>query len=244
MQRSLAIMFKVVFGLMVAALAAAVFGVYSGRIVVPEEFNPWAPLRITEAPGFLTPFKLKRATADAQLCQVALEDSGLQYQQVPDRETGQGCGFSNTVRISGIVSPDGAGKVAMTPFLLSCRAAVSVAMWEQHVVQPAAQLHFSRPVTGLDHLGSYACRNIYHRDNASRSQHATADALDVAGFRIAGGGRVSVLRDWPRESAEARFLHDVHSGACKLFDGVLGPDYNAAHRDHFHLDRGRHGVCR
>ncbi|MDO9402589.1 MAG: extensin family protein [Polaromonas sp.] len=222
---------------------AAVYAVYSGALVIPECFNPWAPLRTGDTPNSLTAFKLQRATGDDQLCQAALATSGLRYQPVADRQTGEGCGFDNAVRITGLVSP-AAGTVAMEPFVLSCRTAVSLVMWEQHVVQPAARLHLGQPVVRLEHLGSYACRNVYHRDNASRSQHATADALDVAGMRLAGGQRVSVLRDWPREAPEARFLHEVHAGACRYFDGALGPAYNAAHRDHFHLDRGRFRICR
>ncbi|RYG12467.1 MAG: extensin family protein [Burkholderiales bacterium] len=222
---------------------ATVYAVYSGALVVPERFNPWAPLQVAAEPNSLTPFKLQRATADDALCQTALATSGLRYQPVPNRETGPGCGFNNAVRITALVSASGR-TVTMAPFVLSCRTALSLVMWEQHVVQPAAQLHLGQPVTRLDHLGSYACRNLYHRDNASRSQHATADALDVAGLRMAGGGQVSVLRDWPRETPEARFLQEIHAGACRFFDGVLGPAYNTAHRDHFHLDRGRFRICR
>ena len=29
----------------------------------------------------------------------------------------------------------------------------------------------------------------------------------------------------------------------RWFDAVLSPDYNAAHRDHLHLDRGRYRAC-
>ncbi len=39
-------------------------------------------------------------------------------------------------------------------------------------------------------------------------------------------------------------LRDARRGACRFFDGVLGPDYNAAHRDHFHLETGGFGMCR
>ena len=39
-------------------------------------------------------------------------------------------------------------------------------------------------------------------------------------------------------------LRQVHGGACHGFMAVLGPDYNAAHRNHFHLDRGPYRVCR
>lgn len=42
----------------------------------------------------------------------------------------------------------------------------------------------------------------------------------------------------------AVFLRAVRDGACLSFNAVLGPSYNAAHRDHFHLDRGTHRVCK
>jgi hypothetical protein len=32
------------------------------------------------------------------------------------------------------------------------------------------------------------------------------------------------------------FLHDVHASACKVFGTTLGPEANADHRNHFHLD--------
>jgi len=45
---------------------------------------------------------------------------------------------------------------------------------------------------------------------------------------------------------EANFLHAAFDGACKTFGTVLGPESNAAHRDHFHLDmkeRSYGGYC-
>ena len=41
-----------------------------------------------------------------------------------------------------------------------------------------------------------------------------------------------------RSAVAARPSADV-----RRFDVVLGPDYNAAHADHLHLDRGRGGGC-
>jgi hypothetical protein len=38
------------------------------------------------------------------------------------------------------------------------------------------------------------------------------------------------------EEVTSAFLHQVHDDACGIFGTVLGPDANAAHRDHFHLD--------
>jgi hypothetical protein len=59
-----------------------------------------------------------------------------------------------------------------------------------------------------------------------------------------------VQQTWPRSSAAstddpaALLLRDVHRGACRFFNGVLGPDYNAAHSDHFHLETGGYDMCR
>ena len=49
----------------------------------------------------------------------------------------------------------------------------------------------------------------------------------------------SKKKDDAKESekdATSEFLHLAHDDACKIFGTVLGPDANAAHHDHFHLD--------
>jgi hypothetical protein len=130
------------------------------------------------------------------------------------------------------------------PFTLSCRSAVSLALWEFHVVQPAAREHFGTRVKRLEHAGTYACRNVYGRKDARLSRHATADAIDVTAFHLESGRRVRVERDWGSGGADGQFLRQVRNGACRVFDAVLGPEYNTAHRDHFHLDRGGWRVCR
>ncbi|HVJ02806.1 MAG TPA: extensin family protein, partial [Sphingomonas sp.] len=124
---------------------------------------------------------------------------------------------------------------------VSCPVAAALAMWEWNVVQPAAQRHFGQPVATIEHLGSYSCRRMYGRSVGDWSEHATADALDVAGFRLADGKRIRVLADWEEGGAKAAFLHEVRDGACRLFSTVLSPDYNAAHRDHLHLDQAERG---
>jgi hypothetical protein len=224
-----------------AGLAAAVmllYALFTSRLEVPPRWNPWAPLQVADAPNALTRFKLARLGRDDALCQEALASSQLRYTPLEDRVTGPGCGFSNAVQVS-------ATSAQLAPALaLSCRTAVSLALWERHVLQPAAEIHFSSEVTRLEHFGSYACRNVYSREGARRSQHATADAIDIAGFVMADGRRVRLLSDWEGDGPGAAFLREVHAGACRYFDGALGPNYNAAHRDHFHFDRGAARICR
>jgi hypothetical protein len=130
-------------------------------------------------------------------------------------------------------------------------------MWERHALQPAAQLHMGQRVAGIDHLGSYACRNVNRGEGAppnaparARSRHATANALDISAFTLADGQRITVLKDWAGEDAatplklKEMLLREAHDGACKYFKGVLGPEYNAVHKDHFHLETGGYSMCR
>jgi len=221
----------------VLVIVAAITAVRFELLHVPARLNPWAPLVIDERPNLLTRFKLDRASGEDLLCRQALQQTGWQYTAIDDEVTQPGCGYKNAVRIERMDMDVG------TAFAASCREALSLAMWEKHVVQPAALHYFGRPVTKLEHFGSYSCRSVYGRPNARMSNHATADALDVAGFVIGGDTsgevtRVRVLGDWNGEGPEAQFLREIHDGACRFFDSVLGPEYNAAHRDHFHLDRG------
>ena len=75
--------------------------------------------------------------------------------------------------------------------------------------------------------------------------HARAEAIDVAAFVLADGRRISVLGDWNAGEADEReFLRTVQRSACKRFGTVLGPDYNAAHANHFHLEEGNGSFCR
>lgn len=234
---------------------AMVWGLWSGHIVVPERWNLWAPLRVDATPNLLTRFKLSRASEDRAACRAALAQADMQLTPLDDRVTGEKCGFDNAARI------DRTSVAVGEPFSLSCRAALSLAMWERHVLQQAAGVHLGTRVRSIEHLGSYACRNLYGEQGRHRSQHATADALDVSGFVLEDGRHVRVIADWPSsvpgavdgpapdmhvalDTAEARFLRAVHDGACRYFDAVLGPDYNRAHADHFHFDRGAARVCR
>lgn len=238
--------------LMTGAVAAA-YAAYVGLIDLPERYNPWKPLDLTAAPGPLTSYKLSRALNDPARCRDALAQTGMQYDRLPDRVTGPGCGFENAVRLRSAPVRFGA------PLTLSCPVALSFFMWERHALQPAAQQHFGRPLVAVDNLGSYACRNINRgegtapgkaigNDTGSRSRHATANALDISGFTFEGGRHLSVQKDYPAgkppQGPEQQWLADAHSGACTWFRGVLGPDYNAVHRDHFHLEAGGYNMCR
>ncbi len=230
--------FSTVMGTLLMLAAVFAVGVWRGWVPLPADWNPWAPLDVRASPNLLTRYKLGRLQADPALCYQVLETSGLRVSRQADTPADATCPLRNTLRVQG------AAVGLSSSFLASCPLAVAFALFERHSLQPAAQAVFGQAVTRVDHLGSFACRNIYNRAEGRLSQHASANALDIAGFRLADGRSISVLKDWPGEGDKARFLRQVRDSACDDFNVVLSPDYNAAHRNHFHLDMGRWWVCR
>lgn len=224
--------------LLLLTIAAAAVAVRNGWVEVPPQWSPWKPLDVAATPNFLTRYKLSRLTGDGELCHQVLRRTPMEFELLTDRVTGADCGFSDAVLIRR--TPADIGE----EFSLTCRTAVSLALWDLHVLQPAAGKYFGQRVSRIEHFGSYSCRNVYGRPVATRSRHATAEAWDVAGFVLADGRRIRIARDWQGMQAEAAFLRELRDGACRFFDGVLSPDYNAAHHDHLHLDRGPYGMCR
>lgn len=170
---------------------AVVVGVWRGWVPLAPEWNPWAPLDVRASPNLLTRFKLGRLQDDPALCDQVLKTSGLRVSHQADSPADAACPLRNTLRVQG-------AEVGLSSsFLASCPLAVAFALFERHSLQPAAQAAFGQAVTRVDHLGSFACRTMYNRAGGRMSQHASANALDIAGFRLADGRSISVLRDWP-----------------------------------------------
>src|SRR5687767_6561110 len=144
----------------------------------PEDL-PWTALDLGRPVGAFTGRKL----AD-------LADEGLRFAPVPPRSAGPSGGYTEAVRFM----PGGALDIGYRPRDLgtSCAVAAGLALWEWHVVQPAAQRHFGQEVATIDHFGSYSCRRLYGRSQGGWSEHATANAVDIAGFALADGTRISV----------------------------------------------------
>ena len=134
------------------------------------------------------------------------------------------------------------GRVIMRPAaLLRCPMIPAVDHWLQTAVMPAAMRNFGQPVVEIKVAASYACRPMNHVDGAKLSEHGHANALDVSAFQLADGRWISVKQGWYGDVRERAFLRQIHQGGCQTFATVLGPYYDAAHRDHFHFDLARHG---
>ena len=218
----------------IATLALMLWASLRGR---PQDV-PWAPLDLGQPAGLFTGRKLTALTEDFPQCRALLDRAGVRYTVLPPRKGDGQCGYADGVRLTG-----GARKIAFAPAGLgvACPVAAALAMWEWNIVQPAAERHFGARVATIDHFGSYSCRRIAGSHSSNWSEHSTADAVDIAGFRLTDGTRITVARDWKGDDPKAAFLRDVRDGACQLFATTLSPDYNAAHADHLHLDEANRG---
>ncbi len=222
--------------LLLAALSIA--ALWAGAL--PQRLNPLAPLDLSIARPWFLDWRLAALKHSRAQCDATLTSPQIDAAAIPDQPYKDGCGWTTAVRVST------AGGVRVHAEALTCEVAAALAMWLEHDVQAAALEHLGTRVTGLLTLGTYACRNIVGSKlwKDFRSQHATANAIDVSGFILADGRRLSLRKDWKGNGAEARFLRDVHRSACRSFRVALSPDFNAAHHDHFHLDRGYFRSCK
>lgn len=233
----------VVIAALLLTLALLIYAGARGR----SQDLPWTKLDLSEPAGMFTGRKLAGLTGDFAACRAVLDQAGVRYTALPPREEDGQCGYADAVRFA----PGGSRRIRFAPSDLgvACPVAAALTKWEWDVVQPAAQRHFGQRVTEIEHFGSYNCRRMYNREGASWSEHATADAVDISAFRLADGTRITIVGDWSNKGSDGRFLREVRDGGCELFATVLSPDYNAAHRDHLHMDQAERGemgwrVCR
>jgi hypothetical protein len=224
--------------------------------LAPPQDLPWKPLDLSLPIGHATAAKVnaleladdaspEEAEAVTGACVDLLQNAGVRVERAADRDDGGFCVVRGAVRITG-------GELTpLTPggLVMRCPLAVRYVIWDRQVLQPAAREVFGTEVSRVETYGVYACRRIYgSRDRSERpSEHARANAIDVAAVRLEGGPVVSVVGDWGEAASQdeaADFLRRARDGACRIFGTVLSPDYNQAHRDHLHLNGGPGAFCR
>lgn len=205
---------------------------------LPSYYNPFVPLNLDDPPGKITQYKLRRLTPEAcaSLLSQANQKQLIQTQTLAD--SAGDCPLTDVVRVRNF------GPVTLSrSFIASCPLALSSALFVHQQARPLTQTLMGSELARIEHVGSFACRNIYHRPDARRSEHASADALDISAFQLANGQRVTVLRGW-REEKTYPWLRALLSASCDYYGNGLGPEYNAAHANHFHLGMRGFGLCR
>jgi len=212
------------------------------RLGLPTAIFDPRPVFITEPIDGSTKGRLANAVQTPAACAVWLGQAGLNFRPVADRSEGAYCqvtGAGNLIDASPAIDP------TLSPGrpMMACELAAAVAIWRRQSVEPAAREVLGVGVRSIDHLGVYACRGVGDPATGRPSAHASARAIDIAGFRLSDGRRITIARDWTGTGPEAAFLRRVRADGCRLFGVTLSPDYNAAHHDHLHFEAGRGGLC-
>lgn len=171
----------------------------------------------------------------------------MQFTPLPDKYLDGGCTQLGAVRLASMdLSRANAGSGALAIARLgpvTCPMAQRFTGWAQYGVARAARQILGSDLVRIETFGSYNCRKI--AGSRRLSQHAHANAIDVSAFVLADGRIISVKNGWNGSRDERDFLRAVHQSACKRFGTVLGPRFNDAHADHFHLDMAdNNGLCR
>lgn len=222
-----------------AALALLAAGIAGWQWLQSHpQHNPWAPLDLRDPPGWATRTKLISMRSNTQECRAVLTRSKIAFTALQPAGEGQ-CARPDRTRLADYpLAPD-------TP-AVTCPVAAALELWRRESVAPAARELLGSDIARIEHLGAFSCRRMYGGAEGAWSEHATANAIDIAGFVLEDGRRISVLGDWDDNTPESAFLRAVRDGACSSFATVLSPDYNAAHADHFHFDQDDRwtGVCR
>ncbi|HDT6027035.1 TPA: extensin family protein [Enterobacter cloacae subsp. cloacae] len=205
---------------------------------LPSHYNPFTPLSLDDPPGLITQYKLRRLTPEACASLLSQANQKALIRTQPVADSAGACPLHNVVRVRDF------GPVSLnSSFLASCQLALSSALFVSQQARPLTRTWTGSELVRIEHLGSYACRNIYHRPDARRSEHATAEALDISAFRLANGERVTILHGW-RSTKTQPWLQALLTASCGYYGNGLGPEYNAAHANHFHLGMRGFGLCR
>jgi hypothetical protein len=179
-------------------------------------------------------------------CEGDLKRAGVSYRlaRLPvhtERRSAIVCGAPQVVTYL-----HGPGKITYSsPPLLTCSMALALA-WFEGILQTEADRIFHSPVAKVEQLGTYNCREMAAYPGWV-SEHAYANAIDIAHFTLRSGVEVDVLRDFdigeaPPLRHAGEFLRVVSRRANDedVFSHGLTPFFDAHHKNHFHLDLARY----
>jgi hypothetical protein len=220
-------------------LVLAVFGVFWFGLV-PQRYVPFASISLDDPPQWFVDFRLAALRRDPEQCHAVLKAPHIVAKPIADNVQPNGCGWTNAVSISQV----GGAEIGLEQ--LTCEAATALALWMENGVQPLAQEMFGSRVAWVQDMGTYSCRNIIGNERwiNTRSQHSLANAVDIGAFRLENGKHMSVTADYKADTPEGRFLREVHRRGCYYFRVAIGPEFNKAHHDHLHFDRGILVACK
>jgi len=150
------------------------------------------------------------------------------------------CGIQSPLVVTAVLSR-GRMVPLSSPVTTSCAMASALPGWVAQVDGYASAM-LDSALAQINTGPGYMCRLRNNGETGFVSEHGFANALDISGFTLADGRTIAVKTDWlPGNAPQGRMLRLAHDAACGAFTTVLGPEANADHDDHLHLDLGCHG---
>lgn len=150
------------------------------------------------------------------------------------------CGARSPLEVTGVLV-NGRMVPLSSAATADCALASTLPDWASDIdgyLMARENTRLARIVVGT----SYMCRPRNNVSGAEVSEHGFANALDVTGFKLEDGRTIGLPEGWSDPLSPAgRLLRFAHDAACAHFTTTLGPEANALHRDHLHLDLGCHG---
>ena len=112
------------------------------------------------------------------------------------------CGVPAPIRLKSLGSDP--TLIFEPPVEINCRMMAALSRWNKTTLQPAAHIKFGSSVARLVGASGYACRNVYNLPDGNLSQHAFANAIDIAAFELKDGRSVTVLKGWGPTARDIR----------------------------------------
>jgi hypothetical protein len=140
------------------------------------------------------------------------------------------CGTAAPLLVKRIGS--GANKVEINPPAeLNCRMVASLHAWVETTLQPAAREALGTTIARLRNASGYSCRarNGHPLGTDKLSEHALANAVDIAGFVTADGRAVDVSRSWGPTERDKREAERIAAARAK--DGKEEKGKSAAEKE-------------
>jgi hypothetical protein len=226
----------------IAVIIALLGTAWTLNRIVPNEHLPWRPLDPERPIGMATRGQILRlSVSHSDVCMSLARDIET-FESIPSepKEAKAPCGWD----VARLVYGKGDAVLVPGEANMQCPLSVATYLWLREV-DALAQKRFDQPLAKIHHMGSYSCRKQRGNGSGRWSEHAFANAWDIAGFELADGRLITVLSGWNSDDKkERKFLREARQQACRVFNTTLSPDYNAAHRDHFHVDMGPYAICR
>lgn len=199
----------------------------------------WAIPSTVPAVGKPEPETPKEPPKPLQRACPAVISGTVVAKMLPPIAEGQ-CGADSPLSVSAILVNGRMVEIA-GDVTTDCGMATALAGWVADV-DAYANIALQSPIASVDIGTSYMCRPVNNQQGGKLSFHGIADALDISGFTLEDGRKLTVTGDFrDLASPEGQAMRFAHDSACGHFTTVLGPDANAEHADHLHIDLGCHG---